>query len=262
MNQHINDWENPAVQGINKEPPHATLLPYADEPAALRASASKRLSSSCSTGMEIPVCTHACPAPEGFFVKRYDDSAWDDLPVPVNWQIHGYGLPRYLASSYAFDTSACPGVPADTNETGCYRKTFNIPEDWKGRQIFLVFDGVDSAFYLWVNGKEVGFSKDSRLPAEFNVTAFVTPGENSLAVRVYRWSDGSYLEDQDMWFLSGIFRDVYLFSTPVTHMRDFWAQTSFDADYRDAELKVRVKLQNYGKRGCERAARGSGALRC
>ena len=108
-----------------------------------------------------------------------------------------------------------------------------------------MFDGVDSAFYLWVNGQKVGYSQDSRLPAEFNLTPYVHPGENSLAVRVYRWSDGSYLEDQDMWFLSGIFRDVYLFATPAVHLRDFWAQTRPGCKYQDAVLKLRVNLKNY-----------------
>ncbi len=187
-------------------------------------------------------------APRDFYEPKYNDAAWDLIPVPSNWQILGYGLPRYLASDFAFDTSACPAVPADTNETGSYRTTFTVPQDWKGRQVFIVFDGVDSAFYLWINGKMVGFSKDSRLPAEFNITEYVKPGENLLAVRVYRWSDGSYLEDQDMWFLSGIFRDVSLFSTPSVHLRDFWAKTLFDEQYRNAQLNVQVQVKNYSGR--------------
>ena len=124
-------------------------------------------------------------------------------------------IPRYVNPDYAFDKTNPPYIPQDTNETGSYRTTFNIPTDWQGRQVFIVFDGVDSAFYLWVNGEQVGYSQDSRLPAEFDLTPYIHAGENSLAVRVYRWSDGSFLEDQDMWFLSGIFRDVYL----VLHAR-------------------------------------------
>ncbi len=252
MSEQINDWENPAVQGINREPAHATLLPYADVPTALRGAREKSPYFRLLNGeWKFHFAPTPAQAPEGFFEKKFDDSAWDNIAVPSNWQMLGYGLPRYLANSYAFDTSACPKVPADTNETGSYRKRFSIPEEWKGRQIFIVFDGVDSAFYLWVNGKEVGFSKDSRLPAEFNITRFVKPGENELAVRVYRWSDGSYLEDQDMWFLSGIFRDVYLFSTPAVHLRDFWARTSFDAAYRDAELKVTAHVRNYAGRAAK-----------
>ena len=154
-------------------------------------------------------------------------------------------IPRYVNPDYAFDKSNPPYIPQDTNETGSYRTTFNIPADWQGRQVFIVFDGVDSAFYLWVNGEQVGYSQDSRLPAEFDLTPYIHIGENTLAVRVYRWSDGSFLEDQDMWFLSGIFRDVYLFATPKVHIRDFWARPELDAQYRDAVLKLRVHLKNY-----------------
>jgi beta-galactosidase len=250
MEQHINDWENPAIQGIQREPAHASLLPYADLPGAM---SGEREQSPYFRLLNGSWKFHFAPTPastpEDFQAVSYDDSQWDQIPVPSNWQVQGYGLPRYLASDFAFDTSSFPRVPAETNETGSYRTRFDVPVDWKGRQIFLVFDGVDSAFYLWVNGQMVGFSKDSRLPAEFNVTEYVHPGENCLAVRVYRWSDGSYLEDQDMWFLSGIFRDVYLFSTPTLHMRDFWARTTFDEAYRNAQLSVQVQVKGYGKRG-------------
>ena len=241
MDQQRNDWENPAVQGINREPGHASLLPFADLASALRGDREKSPYFRLLNGeWKFHFAPTPSGAPEDFFQPKYDDRAWDQIPVPSNWQVLGYGLPRYLSADFAFDVSACPAVPADTNETGSYRTTFEIPADWKGRQIFLVFDGVDSAFYLWINGKMVGFSKDSRLPAEF---------VNSLALRVYRWSDGSYLEDQDMWFLSGIFRDVYLFSTPGVHMRDFWAKTTLDAQYRDARLSVQVQVKNYTGRG-------------
>jgi len=250
MDQHRNDWENPAVQGIHREPGHATLLPFANLASALRGDREKSPYFRLLNGdWKFHFAPTPAGAPEDFFQPKYDDRAWDHIPVPSNWQVLGYGLPRYLAADFAFDTSACPAVPADTNETGSYRTTFEIPADWKGRQIFLVFDGVDSAFYLWINGKMVGFSKDSRLPAEFNITEYVKPGQNSLAVRVYRWSDGSYLEDQDMWFLSGIFRDVYLFSTSNVHMRDFWAKTTLDEQYRDARLSVEVQVKNYSGRG-------------
>ncbi len=222
----LNDWENPAVQGIHREPMHATLLPYSDVADALR---NERERSPYFLLLNGSWKFHFSPTPEdapaGFEAPDFDDSAWDTLPVPSNWQVLGYGIPRYLASSYAFDTSACPKVPHDTNETGSYRLTFSVPETWRERQVFLVFEGVDSAFYVYLNGKMVGFSKDSRLPAEFNITPYLKEGENVLAVRVFRWSDGSYLEDQDMWFLSGIFRDVYLIARPPAHIRDFVIHT-------------------------------------
>ena len=121
-----------------------------------------------------------------------------------------------------------------------------MPERWDGRRVFLLFEGVDSAFHVWVNGHEIGYSQDSRLPAEFDVTPYLLPGENLLAVRVYRWSDGSWLEDQDFWRLSGIFRDVYLWSAPPVHIRDYAVRTEFDRDYRDAVLHITAQVRNHG----------------
>jgi len=240
------DWENPQVVGRNKQPAHATLSPYADVATAL---AGERNNSPYFKLLNGNWQFHFAPtpaaAPEDFYLLDFDSHGWDSIPVPSNWQILGYGIPRYVNPDYAFDKSNPPHVQEDTNETGSYRTNFTVPDDWQGRQVFIVFDGVDSAFYLWVNGEQVGYSQDSRLPAEFDLTPYIHTGENSLAVRVYRWSDGSFLEDQDMWFLSGIFRDVYLFSTPGVHIRDFWARPELDAQYRDAVLKLRVHLKNY-----------------
>ncbi len=247
MEKSRNDWENQKLTGINREPAHATLLPFADSSSALAGGRSDTPYFQLLNGTwKFHFAPNPSQAPGEFTLPGADVSGWDDLEVPSNWQVKGYGIPRYLAGGYAFNHDNPPLVQEDTNETGSYRTTFIIPESWQGRQVFLHFDGVDSAFYAWVNGEQVGFSKDSRTPAEFNITPYLQVGENTLAVRVYRWSDGSYLEDQDMWFLSGIFRDVYLFSTPAVHVRDFWARTELDGAYRDAELKLRVKLKNYG----------------
>ena len=247
MEKSRNDWENQKLTGINREPAHATLLPFADVSSALAGGRSDTPYFQLLNGTwKFHFAPNPGQAPGEFYLPGADVSGWDDLEVPSNWQVKGYGIPRYLAGGYAFNHDNPPLVQEDTNETGSYRTTFTIPESWQGRQVFLHFDGVDSAFYAWVNGEQVGFSKDSRTPAEFNITPYLQAGENTLAVRVYRWSDGSYLEDQDMWFLSGIFRDVYLFSTPAVHVRDFWARTELDGAYRDAELKLRVKLKNYG----------------
>ncbi len=241
-----NDWENPHIVGRNKQPTHATLLPYAELSAALSGDRNQTPHFQLLDGdWQFHFAPNPDAAPADFHRVDFDSSHWNLLPVPSNWQVMGYGLPRYVNPDYAFDKTNPPYIPQETNETGSYRRTFNIPADWQGRQVFIVFDGVDSAFYLWVNGEQVGYSQDSRLPAEFDLTPYIHTGENSLAVRVYRWSDGSYLEDQDMWFLSGIFRDVYLFSTPGVHIRDFWAKPELDAEYRDAVLKLRVHLKNY-----------------
>jgi len=250
-----NDWENPKVFGINKEPDAATLMPYATRDAAL---AGNRMASSYCKLLNGTWRFDYYPNPAsvigGFEATDYDDSDWDDIPVPSNWQmmgdvLHGkpkYDVPHYTNVTYPFPIDRLPGVPEDDNPVGIYRTTFTVPTDWDGRQTFITFDGVDSAFYLWINGKQVGFSQDSRGPAVFNLTDYLVPGENVLAAQVYRWSDASYLEDQDFWRLSGIYRDVYLWAAPALHVRDFFVQTDLDADYVNATLKVAVKVRNYG----------------
>ncbi|HUW12982.1 MAG TPA: glycoside hydrolase family 2 TIM barrel-domain containing protein [Anaerolineae bacterium] len=259
----VNDWENPQIVGRNKEPAHVTLVPYADTATALIGGHVDRPGRAASPLFKLlngdwrfHWSPNPASAPQGFHREDFDASSWDIVAVPGNWQVRGYGIPRYLGSGYAFDIDNLPRVQQDTNEVGSYRTTFTIPAGWSGKQVFIVFDGVDSAFCLWINGQMVGYSQDSRLPAEFNITPYIHAGgdagsENTLAVRVYRWSDGSYLEDQDMWFLSGIFRDVYLFTTPDVHIRDFWARTELDEDYRDATLKIRVKVRNYGAKDAD-----------
>lgn len=242
----LNDWENPKVVGRNKQPAHATLLPFADPAAALTGDRTNSPYFKLLNGdWRFQFAPTPSAASEDFFRLDFGVQDWDFIPVPSNWQLQGYGIPRYLNPDYAFDKTNPPHVQEDTNETGSYRTTFTVPEEWGDRRIFIVFDGVDSAFYLWVNGEQVGYSQDSRLPADFDLTPYIHAGENTLAVRVYRWSDGSFLEDQDMWFLSGIFRDVYLFATPKVHIGDFWARTELDAQYRDAVLKLRVQIKNY-----------------
>ncbi|WZL77759.1 glycoside hydrolase family 2 TIM barrel-domain containing protein [Eubacteriales bacterium mix99] len=181
-------------------------------------------------------------APDGFQSEDFDCSAWDNIEVPCSWQMKGYGHPHYTNVNYPFPVDP-PHTPAE-NPTGCYRMAFTLPEDWKGRQIILRFDGVDSAFHVWINGKEAGYSQVSRMPSEFDISALIHPGENILAVRVYQWSDGSYLEDQDMWWLSGIFRDVSLLAMPKARVADFFFRTRLDSNYRDAVLDADVSLSN------------------
>jgi beta-galactosidase len=251
-NAQSKDWENPQIVGRNKQPAHATLIPYKDVSTALGGNRNDSPFFQLLTSeWQFHFAPTPASAPEDFYRLEFDASWWETIPVPSNWQLLGYGLPRYLAADYAFDKSNPPHVQENTNETSSYRSTFTIPESWQDRQVFLVFDGVDSAFYLWVNGQQVGYSQDSRLPAEFDITPYIHTGENLLAVRVYRWSDGAWLEDQDMWFLSGIFRDVYLFATPGIHIRDFWARTELDTQYHDAELKLRVHVKNYKSIGAK-----------
>ncbi|MFQ6038194.1 MAG: glycoside hydrolase family 2 TIM barrel-domain containing protein, partial [Candidatus Aminicenantales bacterium] len=241
------DWENPRVIGRNKQPPHSTLIPYKERGKAI---AGDRFASAFFLSLNGRWKFRWSPAPaerpKGFEDPGFDASSWEDIPVPGNWQVQGYGVPRYLNSDYVFPKNP-PHIPHDANPVGCYRRTFRIPETWSHREVFLHFDGVDSAFYVWVNGRMVGYSQGSRTPAEFRITETLHPGENTLAVEVYRFSDGSYLECQDYWRLSGIFRNVYLFSAPSTHIRDFEVVGNLDDDDKDAVLSVTAWVHNYGQ---------------
>ena len=244
--QPVNDWENPQVVGINKEPGHTPLLPYADVSAALaRKPEASPYYKSLNGAWKFRYAPNPASAPQDFYKVEYDDGGWDPIAVPGNWQLQGYDRPIYTNVQYPFPIDNLPGVPADDNPTGSYRVTFTVPEAWQGRRIFLHFAGVDSAFYVWVNGEKVGYSQDSRLPAEFDITGYVRPGENVLAAQVYRWSDGSYLEDQDFWRLSGIYRDVFLWSAPTVRLSDYVIVTDLDEHYRDATLKITVQVRNH-----------------
>ena len=189
------DWQNPDVLHIGREEPRASLIPYTCEKAAL---IGDRGLSDCYRLLngEWDFCYAAKGvAPEGFQDPEYDlDAGWDTLPVPANWQMHGYDAPQYANVNYPIPFDP-PYVP-DENPVGCYRRWFTLPESWADRQVFLNFDGVNSAFYVWVNGDFAGFSKVAHMPAEFDITPHLVSGDNLIAVMVYKWSDGSYLEDQ------------------------------------------------------------------
>jgi beta-galactosidase/evolved beta-galactosidase subunit alpha len=237
----MKDWENPRLFERNRLPARAFFTPYADAQSA------QAMNRGASTRFKLLDGTwkfhfDAAPAlaPQQFMQSDCDVADWDDLPVPSCWQMEGYGRPHYTNVIYPFPLNP-PYVPTD-NPTGSYVHFFNVPAEWDGMQVVLRFDGVDSYFEVWVNGKEVGLSKGSRLPAEFDVTSLVKKGENRLAVRVLQWSDASYLEDQDMWYFSGIFRNVSLLARPKAHVEDLFIQTRFDADYANAALSVALKL--------------------
>ena len=189
------------------------------------------------------------PTPAGrsidFYRPDFDVSEWDTIAVPSNWERQGYGYPIYVNVPYPFEIDE-PNVPTEDNPVGSYRRTFDVPESWVGQQIFVEFGAVSSAFYLWVNGKYVGYSEGSKTPSEFNITNFVEPGKNTIAVEVYRWSTGSYLEDQDFWSLSGIQRDVNLFARPNTRVRDFFVHAGLKNNYRDGEFELEIDLVNGG----------------
>jgi beta-galactosidase len=242
------DWENPEMIGLNKEPPHCTLIPCLDEKTALTGTLeSSPFYKSLNGKWKFNWVKKPAHRPKEFYKPEYNVSDWNDITVPGNWELQGHDIPIYTNVSYPFNPTnpTPPYIPNDYNPVGSYRTDFTVPEAWKDRQIFLHFDGVKSAFYLWVNGQKVGYSEESTTPAEFNVTKYLKKDTNVLAAEVYRWCDGSYVEDQDTWRLSGIYRDVYLFSTPQVHLRDFFVRCDLDGEYRHAMLKVTAKVRNY-----------------
>ncbi len=243
----IEYWEDPQVVGRNKEAPHATLLPFPDLESAL---SGNRAMSPWFQSLDGPWSFRWSQNPDtrpfDFYRLDYDASSWDTITVPSNWQLQGYGYPIYTNIRYAWGEPDPPNVPHDFNPVGSYRREFTIPDGWAGRQVFIHFAGVDSAFYLWINGKKVGYSEGSRTPAEFNITPYMKSGANVVAAEVYRYSDGSYLECQDFWRISGIFREVFLFSVAELGVRDFQVRTHLDSEYRDARLDLEVWLRNFG----------------
>ncbi len=248
--------ENEQILGVGKEPWHATLMPYATMGEAVKAN---RAQSSWARSLNGDWKFHWVPRPEqrpvDFYKSEFDDRAWKTIPVPSNWQMHGYGTPIYTNITYPFqrDWPHVMGTPPknytayeERNPVGSYRRVFDVPANWNGRRVFLTFDGVDAGFFLWINGQKVGYSVNSRNAAEFDITPYLKKGPNLLAAEVYRYCAGSYLEDMDMWRLSGIFRNVTLWSAPAVHVRDFRVTTNLDASYRDATLGVTARIRNYG----------------
>ncbi len=244
-----NDWENPAVIGRNREPPHATYTPYPDRESALRGVAAGSPFYRLLNGpWKFRWSAQPEARPERFYEVAFDDSGWDEIAVPGNWQRQGYGFPIYVDAGLPFRRQPGPPlVPHEENPVGSYRRRFDVPAEWAGRQIFLHFAGMSSAMYVWVNGREVGYAEGSKIPVEFDVTDVVRAGQNQLAVEVYRWSDGSYLEDVDFWRMSGIDRDVFLFSTPTVAIRDFFFEAGLDDAYTDGRLAATVTLANHGE---------------
>lgn len=183
--------------------------------------------------------------PADFYREEFDVSRWNDITVPSNWELEGYGYPIYVNVPYPFEIDE-PNVPTEDNPVGSYRRTVDVPAIWLDQQVFIEFGAVSSAFYLWINGEYVGYSEGSKTPSEFNATRYLRPGENTIAVEVYRWSTGSYLEDQDFWSLSGIQRDVNLFVRPNARVRDFFVLAGLENDYADGVLQLEIDLVNDG----------------
>jgi len=252
----VPDWENQQVNQRNRLPAHAAFVPYPDEAAARNCTPELSPYYLSLNGLWK---FHWSPCPQKrplyFYRPDYNVRSWDAIAVPSNWQMHGYDIPIYTSSQYPFkvDPPRVTGTPEkgwttyrNRNPVGSYRRTFSLPPSWSGRRVFLHFAGVSSAFYVWINGIRIGYSEGSMTPAEFEITPYLRYGENIIAAEVYRFSDGSYLEDQDMWRLSGIYRDVYLYCTAAVRIADFAVRTELDSDYINGRILIQPKLQGSG----------------
>lgn len=242
------NWENPEIFKINKEDGHAIMMPFDSEKDALSAKESN-YKQSLNGKWKFYWQRGLKNQPENFQLTSFDDSHWDEINVPSVWQTQGYSVPYYYASTFpkAFGRSKgkIPSIDHDMQEIGFYRKSFTLNENFNGREIFLHFGAAKSALEVYVNGEFVGYSQGSMTPHEFNVTKVLKPGENVITAKLYRYSDGSYLEDQDMWWLCGIYREVYLFAEPKLCLRDFYFKTDFDDSYTDSNVTLNMYINNY-----------------
>ncbi len=244
------EWDDPSVIQVNTEAPRATFIPFSNKEAALaNIDYPKRSSRHMTLSGDWKFRWSAAPAdrPVGFFATDFVDAEWDSITVPSNWQMEGFGVPIYTNIVYPFKKDEFR-APTHWNPVGSYRRSFVLPESWKwspgsSKPVFIHFEGVESAFYLWINGKQVGYSQGSRTPAEFEISQYLVPGRNLIAVEVYRWSDASYLEDQDFWRLSGIFRDVYLWTAMDARLVNFQAIADYEAKNGSGTLALDTKTE-------------------
>ncbi|SEU20359.1 glycoside hydrolase family 2 TIM barrel-domain containing protein [Paenibacillus sp. NFR01] len=245
------EWNNnPEIFELNRLKAHAAFMSF---PAEEQARSGKPETSPRYRSLNGTWKFSFAETPElriaDFYKTGFDCSGWAEIAVPSHWQLQGYDYPQYTNVRYPWAESEPelkpPFAPTRYNPVGSYIRSFEVPADWSGQPVFLSFQGVESAFYVWVNGELAGYSEDTFTPAEFDITAYLTEGENTLAVEVYRWCDASWLEDQDFWRLSGIFRDVYLYTAPPVRVTDFFVHTELDNHYEHADLKVEIQLEDY-----------------
>lgn len=248
------EWESLSVNEFGREPARTGFIPYADEVQALKGIEKGSRYLSLNGEWRFKWVSNPETRPLKFYEISYQDSDWDKVMVPFNWEMKGYGTPVYVSAGFMFkiDPPKVTSEPEksftafkERNPVGSYRKWIDLPEIWDGKQVFIHFDGVSSAFYIWINGKKIGYSEGSMEPAEFNITAYLNPGKNLITIEVYKFCDGSYLEDQDMWRLSGIYRDVYLYSTNNARIRDFAIRTIPEPGYEDFNLEIKPELETY-----------------
>ena len=241
--QTFTEWHDSEVNQINRAPMHATykIFDTADAASGEYCDKNNPYRISLNGTWQFDWVENADRRPTDFYRTDYNDASWDTMEVPAMWELNGYGDPIYVNVGYAWRNNFRndpPNVPVEQNHVGSYRRTVNIPADWSGREIFLNIGAAVSNVYVWVNGKFVGYSEDSHLGASFDITKFVKTGENLIALQIFRWCDGSYLEDQDLWRLSGISRDVDLTARPKARLLDMKATPVLDAEYKDAVMNI------------------------
>src|SRR5699024_17378 len=235
-------WADQLITGINREPARTTAYSYKSINKALSENRKEARVKLLNGSWGFKFVNKPSEAPKDFFENRV--KGWDKIQVPSNWEMKGYGIPIYRSSRYAFRPVDPPHIPKDKNPVGSYQRTFTIPSSWKGMNVTLYFGAVSSAFKVWLNGQFVGYGEDSFLPSEFNISPYLKEGENRVSVQVIRWSDGSYLEDQDQFRFSGIQRDVMLLAEPKVRIFDFHYETKLDSNYQNAKLAIRPKINN------------------
>ncbi len=235
-------WEDPTVTSINRQVSRATAYSYNNIEDALVGNRDKSRLQILNGNWDFKYAVNPNEAPKDFYKAKV--SGWDTIEVPSNWELKGYDIPIYKSAVYPFRPVNPPFVPKDYNGVGSYQRSFIVPENWKDMNVTLHFGGVSSVFQVWLNGEYLGYGEDSFLPSEFTISPYLKSGQNVLSVQVLRWGDGSYLEDQDHWRVSGIQREVFLMAEPKLRIQDFFYQTKLDKNYENAVFQLRPKLEN------------------
>ncbi|AOC96417.1 Beta-galactosidase [Flavobacterium anhuiense] len=235
-------WEDPTITSINRQPARATAYSYASVEDALKGDRTKSRIQMLNGDWDFKYAVNLKEASKDFYKNTV--SGWDKIEVPSNWEMKGYDNPIYKSAVYPFRPINPPYIPKDYNGVGSYQRSFTVPENWKDMTVTLHFGAVSSGFEVWLNGEFLGYGEDSFLPSEFDITPYLKAGENVVSVRVIRWTDGSYLEDQDHWRMSGIQREVFIMAEPKLRIQDFFVQTKLDKEYKDAIFKLRPKVEN------------------
>ncbi len=244
--QLLPEWQDPDVVGVNREDPHATRFSYMNPDEAMSGDMNHSPNFLSLNGTwKFHWSPSPASRPADFYRTNFRDGKWDNIQVPSNWEMKGYGVPIYVNIPYEWTTDPQPpAVPTDHNPVGSYRRHFTIPSSWSGKEVFIHFGAVKSAFYLWINGEKVGYSQGSKTPAEFRITPYLKRGSNLVAVEVYRWSDGSWLECQDFWRISGIEREVYLEARPAQYVHDYFCKAGLTNQYREGLLDLQMEARD------------------